>query len=77
MGENLRAGSQKGLIPRRGSGSRELRSGMNMKELIAFIVFLSVSCMVAAVSALWERGRRFVQAITFARQTIKKRYGNI
>lgn len=48
-----------------------------MKKLIAFIVFSSVSCMVAAVSALWERGRMFVRDSSFAAQTIKKRYGDI
>ena len=48
-----------------------------MKKLIDFIVFSAVSCMVAVASALWERGRRFVRDISFAAQTIKKRYGDV
>ncbi|MEK6742942.1 MAG: hypothetical protein AABZ15_05005 [Nitrospirota bacterium] len=42
-----------------------------MKKLIAFIVFSSVSCVVASVSVLWERVRRFVRDISIAGQ-IKK-----
>jgi len=48
-----------------------------MKKLIAFIVFSSVSCLVAAVSALWEHMRRFVHNIFFEGQPINKRYGDI
>jgi len=48
-----------------------------MKELIAFIVFSSVSCLVAAVSAIWAHVRMFVHDIFFEEQPINKRYDDI
>jgi hypothetical protein len=50
-----------------------------MKKLVAFIVYSSVSCLVAAISAFGEHVRRFVRHLynSVAGQTIKKRYGNI
>lgn len=38
---------------------------MNVKKIIAFIVFASVSCMVAMASAIWERGRKFVHVLLY------------
>jgi hypothetical protein len=46
-----------------------------MRRLISLIVFSTASCVVAAASAFWEYGRRLVRALSFAGQTIKKRYG--
>ena len=49
---------------------------MPVKKLVAFIVFSSVSCIVAAACALWEHVRRLVHTISFADQSNNKRYND-
>jgi hypothetical protein len=53
----------------------EKKEGGNMKRLIAFIVFSSVSCMVAAASMLWQHVRRFVHGSSFLTPAIRERHG--
>lgn len=52
---------------------------MNMKRAISFIVFSSASCIVAAVSALWEIARRLAHDVNafFTGQAVTKRYNDI
>lgn len=46
--------------PTQGKRVERAKGGTNMKKVIAFIVFSSITCVVAAVSALGEHVRKFV-----------------